>query len=223
MRLLAIDTALDACSVGVVDGDVTVSRTEIVGRGHAEILMGMIEAAMAEAKLAFADLDRIAVVVGPGSFTGLRVGIAAARGFALVTGKPAVGIGTLDVHAEEARALVGAKPVLVVNAAGRGDMYGAVFAADGGVVMPAAVGSAQIFAAHVTGEMVIAGSGADLVLAALPMDHLPAIVHRRASPDIAALCRLALRVAATGEAPRPLYLRPPDAKPQSAASRLAHR
>ena len=223
MRLLAIDTALDACSVGVVNGDATVIRSEIVGRGHAEILMGMIEAAMAEANLAFADLDRIAVVVGPGSFTGLRVGIAAARGFALVTGKPAVGIGTLDVHAEEARALVGAKSVLAVNVAGRGDMYGALFAADGIEVVPATVGSAQIFAAHVTGEMVIAGSGADLVLAALPMDHLPAIVHRRASPDIAALCRLALRVAATGEAPRPLYLRPPDAKPQSAASRIAHR
>ena len=223
MRLLAIDTALDACSVGVVNGEVTVTRSEIVGRGHAEILMGMVQAAMAEAELAFADLDRVAVVVGPGSFTGLRVGIAAARGFALVTGKPAVGIGTLAVHAEEARATVGAKPVLAVNAAGRGDMYGAIFAADGSAVVPAMIGSAEIFAAHVTADMVLAGSGSDLVLAALPMDHAPRVIHRRAAPDIAALCRLALRAPITGAAPRPLYLRPPDAKPQSSASRIAHR
>ncbi len=65
MRLLAIDTALDACSVAVVASGATVSRSEIIGRGHAEILMGLIESAMAEAHLAFADLDRIAAVVGP--------------------------------------------------------------------------------------------------------------------------------------------------------------
>jgi tRNA threonylcarbamoyladenosine biosynthesis protein TsaB len=222
MRLLAIDTASGACSVGVVSGAVTIVRSEVVGRGHAEILMGQVEDAMAEARLAFADLDRIAVVVGPGSFTGLRVGIAAARGFALVTGKPAVGIGTLAVHAEDARATHGARPVLAVLAAGRSEIYGQVFAADGSEATPAEAASPEVLAALFTPEILIAGSGADLVLAALPMDLRPVIAHRKASPDIAALCHLALAAAPPMAPPRPLYLRPPDAKPQTAA-RIAHR
>ena len=218
MRLLAIDTAMEACSVGVVDGAVTVTRSTVVGRGHAEILFAMVEAAMAEAGLAFADLDRVAVTVGPGSFTGLRVGIAAARGLALVVGCPVVGIGTLAVHAEEARALLGAVPVLAVNAASRGEVYGAVFAADGRETISPAAATAVAFAAYLEGDMAIAGSGADLILAALPAGIAPRVAHRHAAPDIAALCRLAGRADATGAPPRPLYLRPPDAKPQAGAA-----
>jgi len=222
MRLLAIDTALEACSVGVVSGDASFARSENVGRGHAERLMGMIEATMAEANLAFRDLDRIAVTVGPGSFTGVRVGIAAARGLALVTGVPAVGIVTLAVHAEEARALRGARPVLAVIAAGRGELYGALYAADGHEQAPPRAASAQVFAALVGRDTVIAGSGADLVIAALPMDVAPEVAHRRSSPDIATLCRLAIAAPAPDAPPKPLYLRPPDAKPQAAA-RIARR
>lgn len=217
MRLLAIDTASEACSVGVVDGERIFTRSEDVGRAHAERLMGMIKATLAEADLAFADLDRIAVTVGPGSFTGLRVGIAAARGLALVNGTATVGIATLAVHAEEARAVAGATPVLAVLAAGRGELYGALYAADGSETEPARAGSAQVFAAHVAAGTIIAGSGADLVVAALPMDIRPLIAHRLASPGIAALCRVALAAPPQAEAPRPLYLRAPDAKPQGAA------
>jgi tRNA threonylcarbamoyl adenosine modification protein YeaZ len=218
MRLLAIDTALEACSVGVVDGQRIVTRSQDIGRGHAEILMGQVEDALREAGVAFADLDRIAVVVGPGSFTGLRVGIAAARGFALVTGKPAVGITTLAAHAAEAKGI----PVLATLAAGRGEIYGQFFAADGSERGPARVASPDVFAAEMASDTVLAGSGADLVIAALPMDTRPEVVHRRASPDIAALCRLAQRVPASMEPPKPLYIRPPDAKPQTAA-RIPHR
>lgn len=222
MRLLAIDTASEACSVGVVFGANTVVRTNLVGRGHAEILMGQVESAMAEAGLEFADLDRIAVVVGPGSFTGLRVGIAAARGFALASSKPAVGIGALAVHAEAARASHANKPVLAVIAAGRGQIYGQVFAADGSEAGHPQAASPEVLAALFTPDMMLAGSGADLVLAALPMDVRPAVAHRNASSDIAALCRLAERAPDPTAAPRPLYLRPPDAKPQTSA-RIAHR
>jgi tRNA threonylcarbamoyladenosine biosynthesis protein TsaB len=222
MRLLAIDTALEACSVGVVANGKTVMRSEIIGRGHAEILMGMIEDELREAALTVADLDRIAVTVGPGSFTGLRVGIAAARGLALVLGKPAVGIGTLAVHAEEARAARGLHPALAVIAAGRGEIYGAVYAADGRETLTAQAGSPEVFAAEVTDGMLIAGSGADLILAALPMDSKAEVAHRHSAPDIAALCRLALAAPAPTAAPRPLYLRAPDAKPQGSA-RVARR
>src|SRR5688572_11362625 len=101
MRVLAIDTALEACSAAVPDTEngVLASETRSMARGHAEALMPLIARVMGEAKTPFADLDRIAVTTGPGSFTGLRVGIAAARGIALATGKPAFGVTTLAAFA----------------------------------------------------------------------------------------------------------------------------
>ena len=218
MRLLALDTAYDACSVGVVDGTRRITRSLDAGRAHAEHLMGMIAEAMDEAGLAFADLDRIAVTVGPGSFTGVRIAIAATRGLALVNHTATVGISTLAVHAEAARATAGARPVLAVVAAGRGELYGAVYSADGGEVAAPAAGSAQVFAAMMEADTVLAGPGTDLVLAALPMAPKVIVAHRLASPSIDALCALALRPPASGAQVKPLYLRPPDAKPQASAA-----
>src|SRR5262245_8271841 len=97
LRVLAIDTALEACSAAILDTDRTdglTSRSLPMMRGHAEALVPLIAAVMSEAKVEFTELDRIAVTIGPGSFTGLRVGVAAARGIALATGKPAVGLTT---------------------------------------------------------------------------------------------------------------------------------
>ena len=106
MRVLAIDTALEACSAAVLDTEhVAMSVHESLPklRGHAEALMPMIARVMDRAGLDFAALDRIAVTTGPGSFTGLRVGLAAARGLALATGKPAIGLllDTFHMHMEE--------------------------------------------------------------------------------------------------------------------------
>jgi tRNA threonylcarbamoyl adenosine modification protein YeaZ len=223
MKLLAIDTVLEACSVAVTSGGgkEPLVFSEIIGRGpdregnkpHAERLFGMIAAAMAGAGLAFADLDRIAVTVGPGSFTGVRVGIAAARGLALLVKCPVVGLGTLAVHAEAARAVAGPVPVLALLDARRDEFYGERFAPDGTSVSPAAVGSAAHFAALVEAGDVLAGSGADRVAAALPEGFAP-IAHRASAPDMHALLRLAMRAPVSGAPPRPLYLRPPDAKPQ---------
>src|SRR5258708_11215382 len=98
LRVLAIETALEACSAAVRDverEDGVTSGSLPMVRGHAEALVPLIAAVMSEANVGFAELDRIAVTVGPGSFTGLRVGVAAARGIALATGKPAVGVTTL--------------------------------------------------------------------------------------------------------------------------------
>lgn len=216
MNLVCIDTALEACSVGVIAGDQRIFRSEVVGRGHAELLMGLIEAAMAEARLAWTDVERIAVTVGPGSFTGLRVGIAAARGLALVTGAPALGIGTLAIHAETVRHEIGQTPVLVVLAAGRGEIYGQSFAADGAEEGPPAAAAPEVFARRIAGNTLIAGSGAAALIEILGEEARARTVHERSAPDIAALCRLALVTPPTGESPRPLYLRPPDAKPQTA-------
>ena len=89
MRLLAIDTALEACSAAVLDtagGGIVAQESQAMTRGHAEALMPLIQRVMKAARLDFSELDRIAVTVGPGSFTGLRVGIAAARGIGLAAG-----------------------------------------------------------------------------------------------------------------------------------------
>src|SRR5262249_36654456 len=96
MRVLAIDTALEACSAAVFDANsgIAASETRGMARGHAEQLMPLVARVMNKAGLEFADLDRIAVTTGPGSFTGLRVGISAARGIALAAGKTAVGLFT---------------------------------------------------------------------------------------------------------------------------------
>jgi tRNA threonylcarbamoyl adenosine modification protein YeaZ len=97
MRVLAIDTALEACSAAVLDsgrGGITASETVAMTRGHAEAVMPLIARVMDLADVEFAELDRIAVTTGPGSFTGLRVGISAARGIALAAGKPAIGLST---------------------------------------------------------------------------------------------------------------------------------
>jgi len=93
MLVLAIDTALDACSAALIDADddrVLASESREIGRGHAEHLLPIIDGVMKKAGVKFNDVDRFAVTVGPGSFTGLRVGLSAARGFGLVTKKPVV-------------------------------------------------------------------------------------------------------------------------------------
>ena len=214
MRLLAIDTALEACAVGIVGGAHDVLNSEVIGRGHAERLMGMIAAAMEEAGLTYGDLDRIAVTVGPGSFTGLRVGLAAARGFSLVTGCPVVGIGTLAVFAATARRIVGDRPVLAVLDARRGEVFGQAFAADGAPIGPPEVAPPAHFTAGLRPGTVVAGSGADLVAAGTGVT----IAHRRATADIADLVRLGRAAPPPTAAPPPLCLPPPDAKPQANAA-----
>ena len=90
--ILGIDTSAGQCAIALVDGARTWTRAEEMTRGHAERLFPMIEDLLAEAGAGAADLSRVAVCTGPGSFTGLRVGVAAARGLALGCGIPAIGV-----------------------------------------------------------------------------------------------------------------------------------
>lgn len=100
MRVLGLDTATSGCSAALWDdGAVTVRRREPMARGQAEALVPLAQAALAEAGCAFDALDRIAVTVGPGAFTGLRIALAAARGFALAAGLPVVGVTSFDAVA----------------------------------------------------------------------------------------------------------------------------
>jgi tRNA threonylcarbamoyladenosine biosynthesis protein TsaB len=130
MPILAFDSSVRAISAAIqIDGR-TVARFEACDAGHAERLLPLIEATLAEAGIGFADLTRLAVTLGPGGFTGVRVGLSAARGFALATGLPTVAVSSLQVMAWEAAALVAETDQFIVAVpAGRGAVFVQAFAA----------------------------------------------------------------------------------------------
>src|ERR1041385_7576177 len=134
MRVLAIDTALGACAAAVLDsaaGAIIASESLGMQRGHAEAIMPLIARVMDAARCEFTELDRIAVTVGPGSFTGLRVGISAARGIALAAGKPAIGLSTLSAFAAPHVAADDTLPVVVAIDARHDHVYLQVFGPGG--------------------------------------------------------------------------------------------
>lgn len=222
MRVLAIDTALEACSAAVLDTEQTavlVSHTQAMTREHAEALMPLIAAVMKEAALEFSSLDRIAVTTGPGSFTGLRVGIAAARGIGLAAGKPVVGLSTLAALAAPYIAADDGGAVAAAIDARHEHVYLQVFGPNDRVSVPPRITNIAR-AAQITSSCSarLVGSGATMIAAAWPKDtQEPPFVDERRAPDIEWIARLGA-VAVEGQArPKPLYLRAPDAQPQGAA------
>jgi tRNA threonylcarbamoyladenosine biosynthesis protein TsaB len=222
MLVLAIDCALDACSAAVLDshaGAIVASQSRIMARGHAEALMPLIARVMDEAAIAFTRLDRIAVTVGPGSFTGLRVGISAARGIALAAGKQAFGLTTLAGLAAPHIAESEDTPVVAVIDARHDHVYMQVFSGGGRTLLtPRIVPLAEAARAAASAPSRVVGSAANLVVRAWPKDvAAPASVDQRGAPDIAWIAHLGAAAAKTEGPPQPLYLRAPDAKPQDAA------
>lgn len=215
MLILALDTALDACSVALYDstaGQMLASRTEVIGKGHAERLMAMISDVMSEASIAFDAIDRIGVTIGPGSFTGIRVGLATARGLALASGKPVVGVSTLDAIARSAPAC---DRLMVVLDARRGEVYTALYDGNRKAISEPALLSLESAGTAVTAAVAkMFGSGADLVAATQDIEKSN-VLGLMGWPDIAEVCAMAADTAAYPEPPKPLYLRAPDAKPQT--------
>jgi len=206
MLVLGLDTCLSSCSVAVFDGErVLASAREVMARGHQERLAPMAQAVMAEAGLRFDQLERIGVTVGPGSFTGLRVGIAFAKGLAAALDLPTVGVGALEALAAEAQGLVFA----VVDAR-RGQVYLQGFE-DGRALMAPDALTAETAAARIAElsmgrPLTLVGSGAALLEGLAPAAQVV--------PAEGADARHVARLAVTRE-PRPLkplYLRAPDAK-----------
>jgi tRNA threonylcarbamoyl adenosine modification protein YeaZ len=216
MLTLAIDTAADpsAASDHESVGDrVLGAVSEEIGRGHAERLMAVIDACLAEASVEIGAIGRIGVTIGPGSFTGIRVGVSAARGLALALGCPAVGISTLEAIGA-AGALSGKSPVLAVIDAKRGEIYAQLFRPDGAAAGPAGAVSPEAAAdvAH-DADASLAGSGAGIVAAASGA-HALHVLPGATSVDITRVARLASARPGPFESPKPLYLRGADAKPQ---------
>jgi len=206
MMVLGLDTCLNACSVALLDGaTVLANRSEAMARGHQERLAPMAQAVMADAGLAFDRLERIGATVGPGSFTGLRVGVAFAKGLASALSIPAVGVGSLEALAAEASGLVAA----AIDAR-RDQIYLQVFD-DGHALMapdvlPLGIAAARLAELAMGRALTLVGSGAPLLAEAAP----GADVLVPEGCDARHVARLA---AARMPTPiRPLYLRAPDAK-----------
>lgn len=211
MIVLAFDTCLGACSAAVLDGERTLAATvEPMWRGHQERLGSLVRQTMAQSGLAFDALDRVGVTVGPGSFTGLRVGLAFAKGLALALDIPAVGVGSLEALAEGQPGLV-----LALADARRDQVYWQVFR-DGSALTPPAVSAIHNVVYYFSNQAILEakqdapdlliGPGAHLLASAFPQSRLEGLE----APDPAAIARLASR--AELAPPKPLYLRAPDAK-----------
>lgn len=212
MIVLAIDTSGSGCSAAIYDSgsDAILGRSGAdIGRGHAERLMDFVDAALAAADRRIGDIDRIAVTIGPGSFTGIRVGVATARGLALALGKPAVGVSSLHVIAEEARIAARGKAVLVAIDAKRDEVYLQSYDAAGqAVTEPEALPVKDARERFAGFDGWVAGSGAELLGLGMPV--------KSAGPvDIAVVARLGAITDPASAKPKPLYLRGPDAKPQA--------
>jgi tRNA threonylcarbamoyladenosine biosynthesis protein TsaB len=219
LRILAIDTALEACSAAVLDtgrADGLTSRSLPMLRGHAEALMPLIATVMSDAGVEFAELDRIAVTVGPGSFTGLRVGVAAARAIALAIGKPAVGLTTLAALAapffEDA-----AGALMSVIDARHDRVYMQLFGPGGRSLVAPRIATVHIAVhAALAGPIRIVGNAARLMEEAWPgSEPKPPLVDARV-PDIAWVARIGAASHDLTSPVRPLYLSEADARPQEA-------
>jgi tRNA threonylcarbamoyladenosine biosynthesis protein TsaB len=222
MRVLAIDTALEACSAAVLDteqGGILASESIAMTRGHAEALMPLLARVMHDSGLTFLALDRIAVTVGPGSFTGLRVGVAAARGIAVAAGKPAVGLTTLAAFAAPYIATDDMTPLLAAIDARNEQVYMQLFGTGGRpLTQPRLASLRDAVRAAESGPARIVGSAAALVAAAWPTtDRPPPVVDPARAPVIDWVAHLGAAAAQALALPKPLYLRAPDAQPQDAA------
>jgi tRNA threonylcarbamoyladenosine biosynthesis protein TsaB len=214
-----MDTALGACSVALADGDrVRAHEHRGMARGHAEALAPMVQDIMRRAGAAFAEIDRIGVTTGPGTFAGQRVGLAFARALALALSKPAVGVTTLDVMAAEALANDQAARLCVAAAdAKRGEIYLGARSRDGQVLepvlLPLADAPARVAALleGLGGELVLAGTAAEALGPLLRSAGLSSRDSLVRQPDAIFVAQLAA-IAPVGPSPAPLYLRPPDAK-----------
>lgn len=213
MRVLAFDTAANQCAVALwADGETMSHVAEPMERGHAEALVPMIEAALRNAGMGYGDLDRIAVTVGPGTFTGLRIGLATARGLGLAAGIPVAGIGSFDALAAAAAAPASGHLAVAIETK-RADLYVQPFRGGRAVMAPAAVLPEELDEHLPPGQVTIIGDGsaraAEALLASARAVDVPG-APQFADPAVVAKLGAAAELPSGTPPPSPLYLRDPS-------------
>ncbi|MCU0894075.1 MAG: tRNA (adenosine(37)-N6)-threonylcarbamoyltransferase complex dimerization subunit type 1 TsaB [Rhodospirillales bacterium] len=216
MKILAIETSGAACSAALwSEGDVR-ERTVPMARGHAERLVPLIGEVLAEAETAYRKLDLVAVTVGPGTFTGMRVGLATARGIALATGRPCLGVTSFDCVLEAAQAEAevawsAGLAVLVVLDSRRSEVFAQRFEAPAGLPQEPLVAPPEELASRATGVGLVVGTAAAAMTEA-GLRGGTQVLH--VAPSAAAVARVANRRWTAGARPAgfpdPLYLRAPE-------------
>lgn len=217
MKLLAIDTALGACSVAIVDDDDVLAHRWIeMTRGHAEAIAPMVEDTMRDAALSFAQLERLAVTTGPGTFTGQRVGLAFARGLRLALKIPLIGVTTLEAMACAAMDEADVAQACAIHDARRGEVY---FALRDKNTMKAPPSIAkfdeallQIYAQAQNTSLAFAGTASQAAAEKFHTLGGTGLSTSIRQPDALWVARLGACAPDTAQVPQPLYLRAPDAK-----------
>ena len=222
MRILAIDTALGSCAACVLAHDAEEPLAEeslAMERGHAEALMPLLDRVVSRVEGGFEGLDRIAVTVGPGSYTGLRVGISAARAIALATGLPVVGVTTLSALLAPLLSFESSGVLAAAIDARHGQIYLQAIGTGGGTIIPPSLvtlrDAVTLFSG---GPVTLVGSAAPALAAEAVATGVKALVHDAPLwPSVLWVARLGLVADPTQALPKPLYLRAPDAHPQDHA------
>jgi len=217
MLILAIDTALDACAACVLDTDagrLIARESQVMKRGHAEALMPLIAHVIELSGIGFAALDRISVTTGPGSFTGLRVGLSAARGIALAANRPVVGVTTLSVYAAPVVIRDNDSPIISAIDARHDHVYFQVVSGNGTpLISPRVAPVEEALGASRFGAPHLVGNAANILAARWPAGALPPVsVDMQGAPDIAWVAWLGAAASPDTAPARPFYLRAPDAK-----------
>lgn len=226
MLILAIDTALDACAAGILDtraGKLIAHEAVPMKRGHAEALMPLLGRVMDASGIAFADLDRVAATTGPGSFTGLRVGLSAARGIGLASGKPVVGVTTLTAYAAPVVSENAEAPVFAAIDARHGHVYFQAVSGNGtSLVPPAVIPITEAVLAAKFGAPHLVGNAAQMLAEQWPTEASPPLsVDAQPAPEISWVGWLGAAVNPETALARPYYLRAPDAKLQGSLMQQA--
>lgn len=222
MMVLGIDTALGACSVAITDGRETLAHESIVmNAGHAEALAPMAKRCFLAAEISPAQVERVGVTIGPGTFTGLRVGLALSRGMAVALECPVIGVTTFEALAYQAHVEHrGAQAFASVLDARRGEVYLQVFDSTLDALIPPslvpideAVRALHEWAASHHGPIALMGSGTPLVRDLWRQKPERLIDTKFLYPDARYVARWSAEADVASHPPAPLYLRSPDAKP----------
>ena len=218
MIVLALDTALAACSVCLFDArldKVIASESVVLGKGHAEALLPMLERVVAKLVGGWSAVDRIGVVVGPGSYTGLRVGVAAARAAALATGRSVVGVTTLAALAAPLVGVTDDVPIASAIDARHGNLFFQLFAPEGrSIEGPAALSLAE--AAKIIGDRPVHLVGSASAALNHALSQAGGTVRSSlvdAAPDIVCVAKLAAAADPKAALPDPVYVKSADARP----------